>query len=496
MHKSGDISKLQRFLFHNQSAAQTIAKNTFWLSFGEIFGRLLRVILIFYAARVLGTAGYGTFSYMTSLAAIFTVFSDVGLSGVLIREAAKDKTMGNAYFSTSFFLKMILLVISLVMIIFGTDFISGIPVSQALIYAVSALFLFDSLRRFGSSLFRAEEKMELEAITNIITQVIILVVGFAVLLVSPSAEALAIAYAFGAGLGLIITAFFLRGYVKKIISSFDRSLIKPIIAAAWPFTVASIFSVFLVNTDIVMIGWFLDAEHVGLFSAAQKPIAFFYLLPAFVIGGLFPSLSRLAANKDTAKFGSALERGISMVMLIAYPMVAGILFKAREIIELFYGSAFLGGATTLQILSTTVLVTFPVTIIMQAIFAYDRQREMVPIWTLGVAMNIAFNFYLIPILGIAGAAWTSLFSQVITGALLWHKMNKVNPFRLFIGSRVALLSTLVMVASVFLMDILHLPFALTLPLSMIVYLGALIILKDPTISHLRLTFAEHDPQPH
>ena len=494
MPKTGEGSKLKRFLFHNQTTAQTIAKNTFWLSFGEIFGRLLRVVLIFYAARILGAAGYGTFSYMTSLAAIFTVFSDIGLSGVLVREAAKDKGMRSAYFSTSFFLKIILLVGSLLIILFGADFISGIPLSKTLIYAVAALFVFDSLRRFGSSLFRAEEKMELEALTNIVTQIIILFFGFAILLITPSAESLALAYAIGAGLGLVLTAYFLKDYVRKIFSGFDITLIKPIIRAAWPLTIASVFAIFLVNADTVMIGWFLDAEQVGFYSAAQKPIAFFYLLPAFVVGGLFPMLSRLAAQKNTEKFATALEGGISMVMLIAYPMVAGILFKAQDIIELFYGSGFIEAVSSLQILAATLLVTFPVTIMLQALFAYDRQSEMVSIWTISATLDIGLNYYFIPLLGITGAAWTSLFNQIWTGGFLWRKMRKVNAFKLFKNHGIAIISTVIMIVSILVMDLLRAPFAITLPLSMVVYFASLILLKDPTIARLGFIFKNHDSQ--
>ena len=78
-------SRIKEFLFENQNTRQTIAKNTFWLSFGEITGRLLRLGIVIYAARILGAAGWGVFSYLTSLAAVFTIFTDVGLGAVLIR---------------------------------------------------------------------------------------------------------------------------------------------------------------------------------------------------------------------------------------------------------------------------------------------------------------------------------------------------------------------------------------------------------------------------
>ncbi|MDZ4231170.1 MAG: flippase [Patescibacteria group bacterium] len=483
MPKPGDSSKLKRFLFSNQSTAQTIAKNTFWLSFGEITGRFLRVAIIFYAARILGVAGYGTFSYMTNLAAIITVFSDVGLSSVLIREVAKNKEQRAALFSTSLALKTILVFFSLALILLGTPFITGIPISNFLIYAVAGLFLFDSLRRFGSSIFRAEERMELEAIINIFTQVVIVGAGFAMLILNPSPEALALAYALGAGLGFLATVYFLVPYVKNIFSNFDRSLVRSIVSAAWPMTIASIFGTLLVNIDTVMIGWFFDATQVGLYAAAQKPIAFFYLLPAFIVGGLFPALSRLA-GKNVDKFKEVLERGLSMVMLMALPLSTGIFLTAEKISILFYGNEYLGSAPSLRVLSITLLITFPATILIHSFFAHDQQKKLVPLWIAGSVLNIFLNYLLIPVFGIVGAAWTSVIAQLAINGSLWAKAKELSSFKVLPRLGPTIKATLIMAAVVLGAGAVGFPFPVTLILAFLVYLGALIFFKDQTLAEL------------
>ncbi|MCL5004783.1 MAG: hypothetical protein M1170_02470, partial [Patescibacteria group bacterium] len=57
------LQKIKSFLFENKTTRQTIAKNTFWLFFGEISSRVLRAAIVIYAARVLGADGWGVFSY-------------------------------------------------------------------------------------------------------------------------------------------------------------------------------------------------------------------------------------------------------------------------------------------------------------------------------------------------------------------------------------------------------------------------------------------------
>jgi len=480
-------SRLGRFLFHNTSTAQTIVKNTFWLSFGEIIGRLLRAITIILAARILGASGWGTLSYMTSLAAVLTVFSDVGISGVLIREAAKNEGARQAYFATSSAIKLALIGVSLCLILFGADLIAGIPISRTLIYATGILFVFDSLRRFGTTLFRAEERMEVEALINIITQALIMGLGLAALFLIPSPESLAIAYAAGAGVGLIVAACFLRKYVSKIFSEFSKSLIKPIISAAWPMTLASVFGILLVNIDMVMIGWFYSAADVGLYSAAQKPITLLYILPSFIVGGLFPTLSRLT-QRGAEEFNRALVRSLSSITLAAYPIVVGIVLTADQIVSIFYGGEYLKSAVPLGVLALSLLATFPVTVIIHAIFVRNRQKEMVPIWTIGSVANVGLNLYLIPAVGITGAAIASLITQYGTGIFMWRKIRQISDFSLKGRLAPPLKASILMGVIIVLMRFWNISFFVLAPVAFVVYAAGLHIFRDITLREIRGMF--------
>jgi len=99
---------LKSFLFQNHTAEQTITKNTLWLIIGKIGGRILRTILVIYAARILGAANWGIFSYAASLTGIFAVLTDFGISSLITREHARDSMSKekDKLISTAFFLKL------------------------------------------------------------------------------------------------------------------------------------------------------------------------------------------------------------------------------------------------------------------------------------------------------------------------------------------------------------------------------------------------------
>ena len=140
------LGKLKAVLLENRTTRQTVFKNALWLSFGQIFGRLIRAAIIVYAARVLGAADYGVFSYALGLAGFFTIFADIGINGILTRDASQKPAERSYYFATSFWLKSILLFLTAAAIVFIAPYFSKIEAAKALIPFVALLTIFDGIR--------------------------------------------------------------------------------------------------------------------------------------------------------------------------------------------------------------------------------------------------------------------------------------------------------------------------------------------------------------
>ncbi len=423
--------KIKSFLFENKTVRQTVVKNIFWLFSGQMVGRLLRAAIVIYAARILGAEGWGVFSYALSLAAFLSIFSDIGINALITKEAVKKPELKDRYLATAFFIKLGLLaaIIALVAVFAGN--LAAIKEAAALMPLIILVFAFDSLRDLGTAVARANEKMELEAEIGVFTNAAIVACGFAFLFFDKTAFALAAAYAVGSGAGLAAAAYLLCEHFQNLRRNFDRSLIKPIITSAWPFGLMGVMGALMINTDILMLGWLRTAAEVGYYSAAQKPVQLLYILPTLLATSIFPSLSRFVKDNNKEAVQKTLEEALGVVLLLAIPLAAGGAVFGDEIINLLFGGGYAAAAATFKLLMLTVLVVFPSSIIGNAVFAYDRQKQFLGFVALGAGGNAVFNILLIPRFGIEGAAAATVITQLISNGYLWIKIKKINDVRVF-----------------------------------------------------------------
>jgi O-antigen/teichoic acid export membrane protein len=475
------MEKIKAFLFNNNSLKQTVLKNTFWLTSGTIVSRVIRAILIIYSARILGTEGYGVISYALSLAAFFGIFTDIGLSSLLTRESAKNPEKISAYLSTTFYLKLAILAATVIIMVFASPLFTKTAEAVPLIPIMAVLLVFDSLRTFGFSITRAKNKMEWEAGLSIATDILITALGLATLFIAPHPMQLAYAYTASTGLGFLLVFFVLRNQLKGLLRDFDKELIKPIITKAWPFAIMGLLGGFMINIDTVIIGIFRSANELGLYAAAQRPIQLLYLFPSLVATSIFPILSKLVHENQFGAVKRVIERSIAAVFAIAIPLTVGGIIIARPLIELFFGAEYGGATFTFQLLLITVLLVFPGTIIGNIIFAYDKQRIFIVSTGIGAVTNTVLDLILIPTHGIAGSAVATIISQILVNAINWAYLKKMNDFKILPHVfKISLAAATMGIATFFLLS-LGLNIILNLLVSVLIFGGALYLLKEPLL---------------
>ena len=461
--------RIKSFLFKNTSTGQTVAKNTFWLTVSNFGGRLIKAIIIVYAARVLGTAGYGVLSYTLTLAGFASLFIDPGVNAIVARETSKgDYERKMTILSTTFVLKLVLIAVGALVVFFIAPFFSTLPGAKALLPVAICIMAFDNIREFLSSFMRGMEKMEWEAVVFLLTNAAIVVFGFIAITTTPTPLALGWAYAAGTAVGVIAAFYVLRNYFREMVSRFSTKIVSPILLSAWPFAITGALGILLTNADILIISWMRSASDVGIYSAAIRIIQVLYLIPTVVQFSVLPLLARLA-RKDDRAFRAAFERIISLVCAISIPLALGGAILGNQIMRFVFGSAYAAGGLSFKILMLTMLVDYPATIISAAVFTYDRQKSLIITSVIGGISNVALDLLLIPRFGIAGSAVATLIAQTLANWYLWRTMKKLNYFKVIPKLKKIIVSGVIMAAATVLFLVLGVTLIVSILLSAAIY---------------------------
>ncbi len=483
------IRRIKSFLFENKTAKQTVAKNSFWLAVTNFGGRALKAVIIIYAARVLGTAGYGVFSYALTLAGFLTLFIDPGVNAMVMRETpkAQNEQEERRILATTLVMKLVLVAVIVLLVIFVGPYFSTLPGADALLPIVALIIAFDSTRDFLSAFLRGREKMEWETAIFLFTNLMIVVFGFAFLAVSPSPLSLGWAYTLGTVAGALAAAAVLRKYLKNIFASFSKALVKPILTSAWPFAVTGALGLLLTNMDILILSWMRDASEVGIYSAAIRIVQILYLLPVIFQFSTMPLLARLVHGGEKARFRTVLERTVGFTFVFSIPMALGGAILAAPILGLIFGGAYLPGTFPFQILVITMLVDFPATIVSGAIFAYDHQKSLIKTSLLAGVMNVGLDLILIPRFGMAGSAFGTLATQIAVNWYLWHIMKKINYFSVMPQLKKVVVAGVVMAGTTTLLAALGANVAVNIAASALIYVALLAAFREPLLAEIKHT---------
>ncbi|MEK7543153.1 MAG: flippase [Patescibacteria group bacterium] len=479
------INRLKELLFNNRGARQTVVKNMFWLTFSQTISRLIRAIIIIYAARVLGAAEYGIFSYALGLAGFFTIFADIGIGQILTREVSQKPERASSYFATSLWLKVSLLVGTSLLIIFAAPHFSKLESATALLPFVALLVIFDNLREFGNAFFRAKEKMEYEAFVTVLMNLAITALGFVALSISATARSVTIAYVGSAGAGFLAAVYILREEFMNAIRNFDWRLIQPTMHSAWPIAILGLLGTFMLNVDIIMLGWMRTAAEIGYYASGQKVAQVLYTISAIISSALFPAISRAVGRGDRGQVTLLMERGMAALFLIAIPLAVGGIVLGKSIIEFLYSAEYIPGTLSFQILMMTMLVVFPGAFAGNLVLAYDKQKKIAVYAAMASVGNIVFNVLFIPLFGIAGAALATLLVQAMNNCLVWNMIKGINPFYTLRNIKKAFIASLLMGVVAFSLDRLGIHVLAAIGISGAAYFVFLFLFKERIVEEIK-----------
>jgi O-antigen/teichoic acid export membrane protein len=386
-----------------------VAKNTVFFISALVIQKILAFGFFIFIARTAG--GYSTGDYVGALsfATIFSIFLDLGLSQVLIREVAKKFEQGRNYLNNIISLKIVLaafvylLLFSVLQIL---DILGKSHPDTLMVLIAGVVMVSDSFIMSLHSTFRGYQNLVYESLIIVLSKILIIIVGVAGVKFGFPPYIFIVAILVGSVFSLIISWYFLaKRYKFHFKFQLNKEVLKPFLKMAVPFAILGLFTNIYAQIDVVILSVIQGSEAVGQYSVTSKTLNALQFIPMAFSASLYPAMSRYFVEAKE-KLQNVFERGFIYLAAICVPLAVGIFMLAEPIIISAYTEEYRASILALKILAPSLIfafLTFPVGALLNA-----GNKQKVNTINMGIimAINITLNLILVPKMSFIGSAWS------------------------------------------------------------------------------------------
>jgi len=373
------------------------------------------MLVTIYAARLLGSADFGKFTTAYTFTFLFSVFTDLGLVKIVVREIARDRTAAGRYYFAALVLRTLLGIPTVLLIVILGNLLRYPSDTMSAIYILAAAMLAQSFESLNVAVFQGIERMELVAVVTIASNILYLVISISVLIITGDFIYMAFAVLGRNLFALALGFLMLRGKVGRGAAHFRGPFMRQLGRLMLPFAIVEILAAMFMGLDTVILSRFAPPEAVGWYGAAMKPVAILMLLPTAFMQALFPLMSR-SYREAKASLAIAYEKAVQYLAFVALPMAVGLTVLADHIIALLYGADYVPAAPALQILGWALVIIYLNSVYGFVLPSIDEPKAQAVYCGVMLFVLVLFAFLFIPSWGLGfgylGAGLAVFFSHL------------------------------------------------------------------------------------
>jgi O-antigen/teichoic acid export membrane protein len=401
--------------------AVRVGRNFVYRIGSQAVSAVVNVAAMILLGRALGAEGYGDYAYWYALIPLLSNLAGAGIGIVVTREIARDPDVAPRLIGDA-----ILVRLAFGALVLGAVLLAGpqlkAPGETLLLLVVAAAALFDFGQDVSIWVLRAHERLDLEALLLLVSQVVWLGLIVGAIVLQAGLVAL---------LGAAVVAFVVRTAVGWWILTrrFHRPRFSAptgrlfeLVREGLPFGLA-LFGVVLYGRigllTLKNLATTLDVSYFQVGYLLSQPFTFVATALAMA---MFPNLAR-RAQAPSPELRASLRRALKCQVLMGLPLTLGLVLLAEPLIALlFQDKAFDAAATALRILSLGLTVIFLNHAARYALAALDRQRDYLVAVGLGIVVNAVLCAMLVPGLGFVGACLAFLAAELAIWVVCQHAL--------------------------------------------------------------------------
>lgn len=440
------------------STTRKLAHNTIIQLIGKVVSTALGLVAIKMMTTYLGVEQFGWYVTAISFLQFIGILTDFGVIPVTAQMLSEQPNQKKRLFQNILTFRVItgfiFFGIAPLLVLFFPY-----PVTVKLAVAVMSIsFMAISINQVLTGLYQDRLQMHYQAIGEVIGRIVL--VGGLWLLIQEKASFLTVMALVSLSSVSYTTYMCLKA--RQFVSfrpRFDKDIWKRMIKKMWPIAISIMFNVVYLKGDVLLLSLFREQEIVGIYGAAYRVIDILAQTAMLFMGVMLPLLTHAWVTKNKEVFHKYYQQAFDVMMMLVLPMTVGVIALAEPIILLIADSSYLPAASILRILAIAVLGVYLGATFSHIAVAIDKQKQTMWIYISSAILTLVGYLIFIPLYGMYGAAWMSVFSELYVGILLFFIIKKFAKQQLSLKtSRKIFIAALVMGSVVWYLPNLHIIF--------------------------------------
>lgn len=408
--------------------AQSVKLNFFYNILLNISKVLFPLITAPYVARVLEPDGVGLFNFANTYAGYFSLFAVLGIPVYAIREVAKIRDNLKAQEKFVSEIMSLSLCTTLVCTILFVASVFLVPQ----LYQNYAIFLVSGLALYLTPLtiewfYSGREEFGYITFRALLLRIISIVFLF---LLVKTKDDLLVYVSLNAVMGVVNIAW---NYIKMLqmgihpyLTLHFKQHFKPLLLLFSANIAISIYTML----DTLMLGFMSNYEEVGFYNSAINISKNLLPIATSLSAVAMPRLAYYMKQGDWEQINVFMDKSLSVVSFLCFPITFGVIVVAPTFVPLFYGEMFYGAILPLQIvIGVVVAIGLNNLLGVQTLLALGHDKLFLYSVLVGTFSNFFVNLLVIPRFGASGASAASVLAETLILLFQVYLVNKYTQIR-------------------------------------------------------------------
>ena len=392
------------------------ARNAGWLIGGKAAQMVLSFAVSVFTARYLGPGNYGLINYAAAYIAFFSSLCNLGLNNVLLKDLVDHPQEQGTSIGTALVMRLVSSFLSAVMIL-GIVCVAdrGERTTIAVVALSSVSLLFQVCDTFDYW-FQSRYESKVTSIAALISYAVMAVYKLMLLALGKSVIWFALATSVNyISLGAITYRAYIKRGGQRLCCSRKKG--KKLLTVSYHYILSGMMVCVYGQTDKLMLKKMLDETNVGYYSLASTINGMWVFVLAAIITSMYPTIVRLYGI-DRAAFEKKNRQLYAIVIWLSAVVAIGFTVFGRLVIGFVYGKAYMPAAAPLSIVAWYTGFSYLGVARNAWILCEGKQKYLKYMYFTAAVLNVTLNWFMIPVMGVNGAALASVITQICTSVLI------------------------------------------------------------------------------